>query len=276
MIQGIGKAYCAVPQECQRAFGRCDSDMFPIGASTLKDPRPQLGKNAYGKFIMDCKVPGTVSMTFDDGPNVFTGELLDRLKTAGAKVTFFVGGNNNGRQVDQGDVWPALVTRMVNEGHQVASHTWSHPHMNAISSEKRKLEMAKTERAIANIIGRYPTYMRPPYGQCDEESGCQKDMRDMGYSLVSQTFDSEDWKNAAGNIQDSIALVKDYFNTLNPESHLIICQHDFLGASVQELTPVLLDQIKAKGLKAVTLGECLGDDIANWYRKPGTGSSWNH
>jgi peptidoglycan/xylan/chitin deacetylase (PgdA/CDA1 family) len=259
---------------CQREFGRCDSDMFPTGPSTLKDPRPQLGKNAYGKYIMDCKVPGTVAMTFDDGPNVYTGELLDKLLEAGAKATFFVGGNNNGRQVDQGNVWPSLVRRILSEGHQIASHTWSHPHMNAITTEDRKLEMAKTERAIANIIGKYPTYMRPPYSQCDEKSGCQKDMKDMGYSIVGVPFDTLDWKNAGGHIQDSTKEVEEFFDKLTPDSHPIVCQHDFLGASVHELTPVVLDQIKAKGLKAVTLGECLGDDVANWYRKPGTGESW--
>jgi peptidoglycan/xylan/chitin deacetylase (PgdA/CDA1 family) len=157
--------------------------MFPVGASTLEDPRPQLGEIEYGEYIMDCKVPGTVAMTFDDGPNVYTGELLDKLKVAGAKATFMISANNNGRQIDQGDIWSELLKRMIDEGHQVASHTWSHPHMDAITSEDRKMEMAKTERAIANIIGKYPTYMRPPYSQCESKSGCQKDMKDMGYSI---------------------------------------------------------------------------------------------
>ena len=96
----------------------------------------------------------------------------------------------------------------------------------------------------------------------------------MGYSIVGVPFDTLDWKNAGGHIQDSTTQVEEFFDKLTPDSHPIVCQHDFLGASVQELTPVVLDQIEAKGLKAVTLGECLGDDIANWYRKPGTGESW--
>lgn len=225
--------------------------MFPAGASTIKDPRPQLGKIEYGKYIMDCKEPGTVAMTFDDGPNVYTSELLDKLKVAEAKATFMIGGNNNGRQIDQGDVWPKLLKRMIAEGHQIASHTWSHPHMNAMKSEDRKLEMAKTERAIANIIGKYPTYMRPPYSECNEKSGCQKDMKDMGYSLVGLTFDTLDWKNAAGHIQDSTQLVEEYFDKLGPDGHALICQHDILGASVQELTPIILNIIKDKGFKGI-------------------------
>lgn len=248
---GIGTGFCAVPQNCLRGFGRCDSDMFPAGASTIKDPRPQLGKIEYGKYIMDCKEPGTVAMTFDDGPNVYTSELLDKLKVAEAKATFMIGGNNNGRQIDQGDVWPKLLKRMIAEGHQIASHTWSHPHMNAMKSEDRKLEMAKTERAIANIIGKYPTYMRPPYSECNEKSGCQKDMKDMGYSLVGLTFDTLDWKNAAGHIQDSTQLVEEYFDKLGPDGHALICQHDILGASVQELTPIILNIIKDKGFKGI-------------------------
>jgi peptidoglycan/xylan/chitin deacetylase (PgdA/CDA1 family) len=237
--------------------------MFPVGASTLEDPRPQLGEIEYGEYIMDCKVPGTVAMTFDDGPNVYTGELLDKLKVAGAKATFMISANNNGRQIDQGDVWSELLKRMIDEGHQVASHTWSHPHMDAITSEDRKMEMAKTERAIANIIGKYPTYMRPPYSQCESKSGCQKDMKDMGYSIVGVPFDTFDWQNAGGRIQESDKLVEEYFDELGPESHPIICQHDILAASVQDLTPIILEQINEKGMRGILWSALYVRNIAN-------------
>ncbi len=213
-------------------------------------------------------MPGTVALTFDDGPSNYTDELLNTLKAAGAKATFMVAGNANGRgELDQGIVWPKLLKRMIAEGHQIASHTWSHPQMNGMKSEDRKMDLAKNERAIANVIGMYPTYMRPPYGACDEVSGCLKDLKDMGYSPVSQTIDTLDWKNIAkGRIQDSEQLVKDYFKILGPDSHALLCQHDILAASVQDLTPIILQEIKNKGFRAVTVGECVGDEKMNWYR----------
>lgn len=222
---------------------------MPPGVSTLKDPRPQLGKIKYGEYIMDCKLPGTVALTFDDGPNVYTSELLDKLKVAGAKATFLVAGNTNGRgELDKGSVWPKILKRMLAEGHQIGSHTWSHPHMNAIKSEDRRMDMAKNERAIANVIGKYPTYMRPPYGECDAKSGCLKDLHDMGYTpLVG--FDTQDWMNAAGHIQKSEKLVKEFFKNLGPAGHALFCQHDTLAASVQELTTLILEEIKHKGFR---------------------------
>ena len=239
--------------------------MMPPGPSTLKDPRPHFGKIPYGKYIMDCKKPGTVAMTFDDGPTVYTNELLDKLEVAGAKATFMVSGINNGRgELDKGNTWPKLLKRMIAEGHQIVSHTWSHPHMNSIKSEDRKMDMAKNERAIANVIGKYPTYMRPPYGECDAKSGCLKDMKEMGYSLVAQSIDSGDWKNADGHIQESEELIKTYFKTLGPHSHALICQHDTLADSVQELTPIILQEIKSKGFRGMFIFSCT-PDFAEFY-----------
>lgn len=125
-------------------------------------------------------------MTFDDGPSANTLELLKVLKDAGAKATFFIGANNNHKgEIDKVDRWVDSIKRMDFDGHQVASHTWSHPHMDKISSHQRKDEMYKTERALANIIGKYPSYMRSPYVQCSVKSGCMKDMSTLAYHVVS-------------------------------------------------------------------------------------------
>lgn len=62
--------------------------------------------------------------------------------------------------------WPALIQRMYNSGHQIASHTWSHPDLCNITSAQRKNEMYKNEMALRNILGVIPTYMRPPYSSC--------------------------------------------------------------------------------------------------------------
>ena len=55
---------------------------------------------------------------------------------------------------------------MFNEGHQIASHTWSHADLCAITSAQRKDEIYKLEMAVRNVVGVIPTYMRPPYSSC--------------------------------------------------------------------------------------------------------------
>lgn len=53
---------------------------------------------------------------------------------------------------------------MVAEGHQIASHTWSHPDLVTIDQATVKSEMDKLNNALKNILGLAPTHMRPPFG----------------------------------------------------------------------------------------------------------------
>ena len=72
-----------------------------------------------GVTIYSCTTPGTVALTFDDGPFVYTESVLDQLASAGFQATFFLNGYNLGNIED----YQSTVDRMINEGHQVASHT---------------------------------------------------------------------------------------------------------------------------------------------------------
>ena len=74
-----------------------------------------------GSIITSCTQPGVVALTFDDGPYIYTGSVLDTLKAAGVPATFFVNGDNWGSILAEEN--QALVRRMVEEGHQVGSHT---------------------------------------------------------------------------------------------------------------------------------------------------------
>jgi len=74
--------------------------------------------------------------------------------------------------------------QMYNAGHQVASHTWSHPDLCNITSAQRKNEMYKNEMALRNILGVIPTYMRPPYSSCTAACGCEADLEELGYHIT--------------------------------------------------------------------------------------------
>jgi hypothetical protein len=73
-----------------------------------------------GTPIRSCTVPGAVALTFDDGPYIYTEQVLDTLAAAGIKATFFVNGHNLGDIYD----YATTIQRMVNDGHQVGSHTY--------------------------------------------------------------------------------------------------------------------------------------------------------
>lgn len=263
--------FCADPGSCEPGFGRCDSDTTPAGPSTANAPRPKKGPVTYSEDIYDCVQNNVVALTYDDGPAQYTGQLLDLLKKYGFTATFFVTGNNNGKgAIDTTDPYPGLIRRMVAEGHQVASHTWSHYSLSASTSEVRKTQMVKNEMALVNIIGKWPTYMRPPYSQCSVESGCTADMEALGYHRVYFDLDTQDYLNPdPSQIQKSKDIVLAKLADASVTDYLSI-QHDIVGQSVTNLSSTYFDAIAKRGWKGVTAAECLGDtDKENWYRSLG-------
>lgn len=73
-----------------------------------------------GAVIDHCIVPGTVALTFDDGPYIYTPQILDTLSQRGARATFFLNGVHMGNIHEYTDV----MRRTIAEGHQLASHTY--------------------------------------------------------------------------------------------------------------------------------------------------------
>lgn len=73
----------------------------------------------YGQLIHSCTDSGHVAITFDDGPFMYTDHVLDLFQASGHKATFFLNGANWGSIYD----YSSAVHRMINEGHQVGSHT---------------------------------------------------------------------------------------------------------------------------------------------------------
>ncbi|OAL30048.1 hypothetical protein AYO20_08952 [Fonsecaea nubica] len=233
------------------------------------DPRGEEGQIAYGQPIRNCYVPKTIALTYDDGPSQNTDELLDILDEAGAKATFFITGNSNGKgPIDTTRKWTDVIKRMVLEGHQIASHTWSHDNMDEMGSQARRLDMAQNERALANILGKYPAYMRPPYLQCSNHTGCLSDMRDLGYHVISYAFDSGDWMDP-DNFTAMTERVDQALESGDEQgSRMLLIQHDTVRTSAIDLTKYILDVVSQRGWKAVTVGECLDDNPERWYRDP--------
>ncbi|KAJ4316401.1 hypothetical protein N0V94_005473 [Neodidymelliopsis sp. IMI 364377] len=257
------------------AEGYCCSAETPAGASTRDDARPQLGSVQYGGAgIYSCLKPGTVAITYDDGPYIYTDEVLNKFNAAGFKATFFVTGINIGKgAIDE--QWRAVIQRMVAEGHQVASHTWSHQDLSAITEAQVYDQMVKNEMAIRNIIGKYPTYMRPPYSSCN--GVCQNVLQKLGYVVSYFDLDTDDYNQLT---REKIEVAKNNFrnavNAANPATgSKLAIGHDIHELTALNLTVTMIETLQARGFKGVTMGECMNEPEANWYRSstPGTSPS---
>jgi peptidoglycan/xylan/chitin deacetylase (PgdA/CDA1 family) len=207
-----------------------------------------------------------VALTFDDGPYNYTNHILDLLDSYDAKATFFITGNNIGKgEIDDPTTqWPGIIRRMYNSNHQIASHTWSHQDLSAISAQQMQNQIYYNEMAFRNILGFFPQYMRPPYSSCT--TACEQFLEQAGYHVIYFDLDSEDYLNDDPHlIQHSKNDINGNFSTIANPNWLII-EHDIHFETAYNLTEYTLSLIKARGLKAVTVGECMGDEPSNWYR----------
>ncbi|KAF2643959.1 glycoside hydrolase/deacetylase [Massarina eburnea CBS 473.64] len=268
---GSADSYCYSPG-CNYQYGPgCAENNPPKGTNTSSFPRDKVGSVAYGGTgTFKCKTPGSVAITYDDGPmKTYTSHILDLLKSHDAKATFFITGNNiNKGQIDTTEEYRDVIKRMDTEGHQIASHTWTHLDLSKISSVDRKNQLWMNEMAIRNIVDKIPTYMRPPYSSCT--SDCQNDMADLGYHVTYFDLNGDDYEQ---NTKEKIQLAKDWWqgnitevHSNEVDSRRLSISHDILEQTANNLTGYMLDFLAKNNFKAVTVGECLGDPKSNWYR----------
>ncbi|EFW99950.1 chitin-binding protein [Grosmannia clavigera kw1407] len=247
---------------------------FPLGQRTDIVPRPHVGNVSYGTIINNCTVPGTVALTFDDGPSQYTDLILDTLKRYRTKATFFVNGMNNplGSIDNPATLWPAVLRRMHAEGYQIGSHTWDHANLSVTSAFLRDQEVVFNEMAIRNVIGLVPTYLRPPYASCTGASGCLDDLSNRGYHIVNFDIDTVDYNH---DDPQTIQWSKDHFadilshsgyNQQGSQAGHISLSHDTKHETAVNLTSFMLSTLHLLGYRGVTVGECLGDPRENWYR----------
>ncbi|MDB5417014.1 MAG: polysaccharide deacetylase [Phenylobacterium sp.] len=200
--------------------------------------------------------PGWVALTFDDGPDGrWTPKILDILKAKHALATFFVIGKNMSRS-------PGLVDREIREGHDVGSHTWTHPNIGEIPAAQTVVELNATQRLFETITGRSMRLFRPPYFG-DAEPSTPREVapllaaQQQGYMSVGLRIDPDDWKKPDPDhiVATTIARLQD---TNRPGQ--IVLLHDSGGdrsRTVQAL-PRLIDEIRAHGYRIVTVAQLAG------------------
>ncbi|RYP07006.1 hypothetical protein DL764_002829 [Monosporascus ibericus] len=194
----------------------------------------------YGTVIYSCTRPGVVALTFDDGPFIYTQELLNTLRASGQRATFFVNGQNWGNINNH----VSTIRRMVAEGHQVASHTWSHPDLATLDAAGVTSQMRQLEAALSSILGYFPQYMRPPYFSYNDAT--LRTLGSLGYHVIQCDIDTLDWRyNTPATIGTSYSI---YENGLNGGGRISL-MHDVHRTTVQTLVPRVLSLLAQRGLR---------------------------
>jgi cellulose synthase/poly-beta-1,6-N-acetylglucosamine synthase-like glycosyltransferase/spore germination protein YaaH len=217
--------------------------------------------------------PGWVALTFDDGPDGrWTPKILDILKQKNAPATFFVIGEN---MQDR----PDLVKREVDEGMMVGNHTWTHPNIAATPLAQTDLEINTTQRLFAVLTGKSMRFFRPPYFGDAEPSTPQEVepllvAQRLGYLIAGLRIDTEDWQKPTPDQIVNNALTR--LADTNPQTGgQVVLMHDAGGdrSHTVEALPALIDAIRARGLKLVTLDQLAGMSRADAL-PPTSRSAW--
>ena len=133
--------------------------------------------------------PKKIYLTFDAGyENGYTPAILDALKKHNVKACFFLVGNYI-------QTSPDLVKRMVEEGHIVGNHTYSHPDMSKIADQASfEKEMTALEAAYREVTGQEMSkFYRPPQGKYSEKN--LEMAQEMGYHTFFWSLAYVDWYN---------------------------------------------------------------------------------
>jgi peptidoglycan-N-acetylglucosamine deacetylase len=233
-----------------------DADGLIASEQYVRYPRPYV-LTRYG--ANDAKA---VALTFDDGPDPeFTPRILDVLRAERAPATFFViGGEAEGR-LD-------LLRRAWDQGSEIGNHTFTHPHIAAVSALRSELELNATQRLIESAIGRSTRLFRPPYGDgadvnatTPEDAAMLLRAQRLGYVTVGMNVDPKDYLDPGPDtivqrVLDSLAGAGRH------ETRNVVLLHDGGGDRTQTVRalPSLIRELRHRGYRLVTVSQLLGPD----------------
>ena len=170
-------------------------------------------------------------------------QILTVLKENNTKITFFMVG-------DWIEKFPEAVKKISDEGHEIASHSDTHPHVNNLTYEQNIEEIEKSNDKIEQITGKRTNIYRAPYGEYNNT--VVKAAQDKGYYIIQWNLDTLDYSGLTG--EQMWDRLKDKIKAGD-----IILSHNGTKNTANSLD-MLIKNIKSKGLEVVTISDLIYKD----------------
>ena len=186
-----------------------------------------------------------IAITFDDGPHpTLTPRILVILAKYNVTATFFMVGQNVLN-------YPDAARAVIEAGHEVGNHTFTHPHLANLNEHAIMQEIGKCDDDLEELCEYRPHLLRTPQGALTPS--LERCLLDDDYILVLWSLDTRDWekKSTASVMQAVLDRV---------QAGDIILMHDYIGhnsktpEALEKIIPALLSQ----GYEFVTVSELLG------------------
>jgi peptidoglycan/xylan/chitin deacetylase (PgdA/CDA1 family) len=203
---------------------------------------PWLLKKYFNDFYWNT-VNSKVLLTFDDGPNAETTELiLKKLSDEKIKALFFCVGDNVSK-------YQELVSQILSEGHLIGNHTFNHKILNRISSEEKEEQIASVQKIFDEKFNIKIKYFRPPYGKFQLSTSAmlkKYNLRNVMWSLLTY-----DYKNDLSIVK---LAVEKYLN-----QNSIIVLHDSKKSKniILDSISIVADEVKKRNFSIGDAEECL-------------------
>lgn len=198
-------------------------------------PLVVFAESSVSHEVFKQALPGTVALTFDDGPNpTFTPQILAVLKKYNIKVTFFMVGM-------EAEKYPEIVKQVAADGHAISNHTLTHPMLTKLDDKELQREIALPSEIIYKITGKKPICLRYPFSAFDQR--VQKVVYAHAMTPFPVGLNAYDYKRPGVNkIVDRVIK--------NVHSGMIITMHDGFANREQTVAalPLIIEGIKKKGL----------------------------
>lgn len=195
-----------------------------------------------------------LALTFDDGPDAqWTPKILEILAKHDVQATFFVTGINMLKN-------SGIVQRMLDDGHEIGNHTYSHINVSTVGNEVLRLELNATQRIFESISGRNLVMFRPPYAQ-DSNPQSPEEIRplatisEMGYFAVNMSIYARDWW-----LSDANQIVKWIDDAAHAGDGNIVLLHDGGGDRSQTVAALdtIIEHLRSEGFRFVTVSGLIG------------------
>ena len=187
-----------------------------------------------------------VALTFDDGPTArFTSEVLDLLDQRQVKVTFFVVGRALERDLEVG-------RQIVAAGHELGNHTYSHTRLVFQPLSFIRQEIERTDELIRQAGHQGEIYFRPPNG---------KKLILLPYYLAATGRRTATWSVAPESAPyEADVIVARVLDQVRPGSIVLLHVMYESRAESRAALPGIIDGLRERGYRFVTLSELLGDE----------------
>lgn len=215
-----------------------------IGSTTINDEESIETSSSTNKLLPIYSVQTEkkeIALTFNCAWNDSDiDKIIEVLKSNNVKATFFMVG-------DWVEKYPEAVKKINQEGHEIGSHSDTHPHVNQLSSEENLEEIKTSSKKIEQITNKKVTLYRPPYGEYNNT--VIKVANENSYIPIQWSLDTLDYTGITGN--EMWNKIKDKISNGD-----IILMHNGTEHTADSLD-MIIKNIKEKGFNLVTVSDLI-------------------